>query len=103
MPYYTRACTDDGGLLSKPITILDDQDRIVAVLVGRPVTKLGEADDWPEVVEGLEVAINKLQEDLTFYKKDEDHRRGVHTAKAFSVSHGGGQKVCTPFNVDNIY
>ncbi|KZP05964.1 hypothetical protein FIBSPDRAFT_765144, partial [Athelia psychrophila] len=66
---------------------LDDEGRIAAALVGKPV-----AEDWPEVVGGLEAAINRLERALSFYAKDEDHRRGVHAAKAFGVSHSGGQK-----------
>lgn len=77
-----------------PVTILDDDGRVVAVLVGRPLKKSGEYDDWPEVVIGLEAAINQLERDSTFSSKQNEHRRGPHRAKAFGVSHGGGQKVC---------
>lgn len=77
-----------------PVTILDDDGRVVAVLVGRPLKKSGEYDDWPQVVAGLEAAINRLERDSTFSDKQSDHRRGPHRAKAFGVSHGGGQKVC---------
>ncbi|KZP28311.1 hypothetical protein FIBSPDRAFT_668895, partial [Athelia psychrophila] len=75
-----------------PVTILDDDGRVVAVLVGRPLKKSGEYDDWPEVVIGLEAAINQLERDSTFSSKQNEHRRGPHRAKAFGVSHGGGQK-----------
>ncbi|KAF7968786.1 hypothetical protein HWV62_29298 [Athelia sp. TMB] len=84
------------GVLSwdgrKPVTILDDERRVVAVLVGRPLKKSGNIDDWPEVVAGLEAAINKLEADSTFSAKQSSHRRGPHPAKAFGISHGGGQK-----------
>ncbi|KAF7972068.1 hypothetical protein HWV62_19137 [Athelia sp. TMB] len=75
-----------------PITILDDERRVVAVLVGRPPAKSGDVDGWEEVVVGLEAAINKLEADSTFSEKQSVHRRGPHRAKAFGVSHGGGQK-----------
>ncbi|KAF7969800.1 hypothetical protein HWV62_25981 [Athelia sp. TMB] len=74
-----------------PITILDDEGRVVAVLVGRPVNKSSAADDWPKVVAGLEAAINQLERDLSLSKKQYNHRRAPHPAKAFGVSHGGGQ------------
>ncbi|KAF7968492.1 hypothetical protein HWV62_30451 [Athelia sp. TMB] len=75
-----------------PVTILDDGGRIVAVLVGRPLKKPGKVDDWAEVVVGLEAAINRLERDSTFSDKQRVHRRGPQYAKAFGVSHGGGQK-----------
>ncbi|KAF7965357.1 hypothetical protein HWV62_44269 [Athelia sp. TMB] len=75
-----------------PVTILDDERRVIAVLVGRPLKKSGEVDDWPEAVAGLEAAINKLEADSTFSAKQSSHRRGPHPAKVFGVSHGGGQK-----------
>lgn len=80
-----------------PITILDSDGRVVAVLVGRLLKKSGEYDDWPQVVVGLEAAINLLERDSTCSDRQSDHRRGPHRAKAFGVFHGGGQKVCCPF------
>lgn len=81
------------GSCSKSIAILDQDGRIVAVLVGRPIVKPGNIDDWHEVVAGLEAAIHKLKLKSNFTKGDKKHRRGPHYAKAFGVSHGGGQKV----------
>lgn len=78
----------------KTIAIIDDEERIVAVLVGRPMVKPGMPDDWPEVVAGFEAAINKLQQNCTLRAKDKVHRRGPHPAMAFGISHGGGQTVC---------
>ncbi|KZP28866.1 hypothetical protein FIBSPDRAFT_728254 [Athelia psychrophila] len=77
--------------ISKPIGILDDEGRIIAVLAGRPSKDSGAGDDWVKVVAGLEAAINKLQRQCSFTAKDRDHRRGPHPAKAVGVSHGGGQ------------
>ncbi|KZP19050.1 hypothetical protein FIBSPDRAFT_744449 [Athelia psychrophila] len=77
--------------ISKPIGILDDAGRIIAVLAGRPSKDSGAGDDWVKVVAGLEAAINKLQRQCSFTAKDRDHRRGPHPAKAVGVSHGGGQ------------
>ncbi|KAF7964991.1 hypothetical protein HWV62_1172, partial [Athelia sp. TMB] len=75
-----------------PITILDNDGRVVAVLVGRPFAAKGGVDGWEEVAAGLEAAINKLEADSTFSEKQTVHRRGPQPAKAFGVSHGGGQK-----------
>lgn len=80
--------------ISTPIAIIDDADHIVAVLLGRPMSKPGTVDDWPDVVAGLEAAINELGNAAHFSAEDRDHRRGPLPAKDFGVSHGGGQKVC---------
>ncbi|KAF7968246.1 hypothetical protein HWV62_31537 [Athelia sp. TMB] len=77
----------------KPVVILDDEDRIIAVLVGRPLAKPGDPDDWDQVVAGLERAIAKLKRSCTLRKGDKQHRRGPHPARAFGISHGGGQTV----------
>lgn len=73
--------------------LLDDEDKIVAVLVGKPLAKPGRPNDWAEVIAGLERAISKLQRSCKLQKADKNHRRGPHYAKAFGVSHGGGQTV----------
>lgn len=78
---------------SQPIVILDDEDRIVAVLVGRPMAKPGKPDDWDDVIAGMEAAIDKLRRSCTLTKKEKKHRRGPHPAKACGISHGGGQTV----------
>lgn len=71
------------------MAIIDDENRIVAVLVGRPVGK----PDWPQVVAGLEAAVNRLETAAKFSADECDHRRGPFPAKDFGVSHGGGQTV----------
>lgn len=78
---------------STPIAIIDDENRIIAILLGRPVAKPGTPDDWPTVVAGLEAAINKLGEEGDFSKEERNHRRGPLPAKDFGISHGGGQTV----------
>lgn len=83
--------------------ILDDEDQIVAVLVGRPLARPGKPDDWPEVVKGLEKAIARLERSCRLRKAEKDHRRGPHPAKAFGVSHGGGQTVCPWFSPAPLY
>lgn len=80
----------------EPIIILDDEDHIVAVPVGRPMAKPGKPDDWDEVIAGMEAAIEKLWCSCTLSKKDKKHCRGPHPAKACGISHGGGQTVHLP-------
>ncbi|KAF7972612.1 hypothetical protein HWV62_17434 [Athelia sp. TMB] len=75
----------------KPVVLLDDKNQIVAVLVGKPLAKPGKLNDWGQVISGLEKAIAELQESCTLQQGDKIHRRGPHPAKAFGVSHGGGQ------------
>ncbi|KZP06416.1 hypothetical protein FIBSPDRAFT_764451 [Athelia psychrophila] len=79
--------TDARLPISTPLAIIDDEDRIIAVLVGRPV-----GDDWLHVVAGLEAAINQLGKAAKFTEEECDHRRGPLPAMDFGVSHGGGQK-----------
>ncbi|KAF7965063.1 hypothetical protein HWV62_698 [Athelia sp. TMB] len=80
----------------KPVAILDDENRIVAVLAGRPSAKPGQPDDWDAVAVGLERAIAKLRRSCTLRKGDKKHRRGAHPARAFGISHGGGQTARLP-------
>ncbi|KZP10896.1 hypothetical protein FIBSPDRAFT_962675 [Athelia psychrophila] len=84
-----------------PIAIIDDENRIIAVLLGRPVAKPGTLDDWPTVVAGLEAAINKLGQEGGFSDQDCNHRRGPLPAKDFGISHGGGQTHPRYLNLGN--
>ena len=76
-----------------PYAILDDQNRIIGVLAGRPIVKEGEPDDWNEVTAGVGAAIETAQGEMKFCKGDCAHRRGAHIARAYGWSHGGGQTV----------
>lgn len=76
-----------------PYAILDNQRRIVGVLAGRPSGKARKPGEWDGVTAGLEHAIDTAQAELWFTEEDLQHRRGEHAAKAFGLSHGGGQTV----------
>ncbi|KAI0038561.1 hypothetical protein FA95DRAFT_1505391, partial [Auriscalpium vulgare] len=76
--------------------ILDVEDRIIAVLLGKPDE--GEGRDpqktWDAAVQRLAEKFEaaRTKEGRTFPVKQESHRRGHYTAAAFGVSYGGGQK-----------
>ncbi|KAF7965120.1 hypothetical protein HWV62_45553, partial [Athelia sp. TMB] len=74
-----------------PYAILDCQNRIVGVLVGRPTGRTGATSEWEAVTAELERAIDLAEMEISFTSEDTCHRRGAHTAKAFGLSHGNGQ------------
>ncbi|KAF7980028.1 hypothetical protein HWV62_40152 [Athelia sp. TMB] len=74
-----------------PYAILDSQNRIVGVLVGRPTGRTGDTSEWEAVTAEFERAIDVAQMEISFTSEDTCHRRGAHTAKAFGLSHGNGQ------------
>lgn len=67
--------------------ILDDENRIMGILAGRP-----KDHDWDivhaEMSKKLEEAGNKLP------SSRQEARRGQYFSLSTGVSHGGGQKVC---------
>ncbi|KAI0048643.1 hypothetical protein FA95DRAFT_1490504, partial [Auriscalpium vulgare] len=75
--------------------ILDEEDRIIAVLLGKPVE--GEEKDpqkrWDAAMERLahKFEAARTKEGRTFPAGHESHRRGDYTAATFGVSYGGGQ------------
>ncbi|TFK61702.1 hypothetical protein BDN72DRAFT_777948, partial [Pluteus cervinus] len=75
-----------------PHTILDDQDRIVAVLVGRP-----RDPEWGEVMVDAARTCTQVREagerDGLFKDEHTSHRRGDFTAISLGASYGGGQTV----------
>lgn len=73
--------------LRKTQTLTDEENRIFAVLAGRPL----EAKDWASVMTEAVAAIDLLASKLEFKDGDRDHRRGPQKAKGFGFSHGGGQ------------
>jgi hypothetical protein len=76
-----------------PYAILDDEDRIIAVLAGRPYSKDGETDSWDGVTARACAAIEAARLDMDFDNEDLNHRRGRHIGKAYGWSHGQGQQV----------
>ncbi|EIW55165.1 uncharacterized protein TRAVEDRAFT_39488 [Trametes versicolor FP-101664 SS1] len=70
--------------------LLDCEDRVFAVLVGRP-----KSEDWSEVQRDIQTALDGAREGLRGSGSNEPptHRRGVFTPLASGISYGGGQKV----------
>ncbi|TFK67072.1 hypothetical protein BDN72DRAFT_879900 [Pluteus cervinus] len=75
---------------SVPHAILDDEERIVAVLVGQP-----KHASWREAILDAAKTCAEVREagerDLLFNDDHTFHRRGNFTAISIGVSHGGGQ------------
>lgn len=72
--------------------LLDRQDRIVGVLVGRP-----DDPGWDAVAQEASRAMEEARKNCYFKKKDKDHRRGVFATLARGASFGGGQQVSHSF------
>ncbi|THU94250.1 hypothetical protein K435DRAFT_568132, partial [Dendrothele bispora CBS 962.96] len=68
-----------------PIT--DSQERVVAVLAGRP-----ESKDWDGLVSDAAEAIARTKNHISFTDKQLNNGRGEFPAVAVGVSHGGGRK-----------
>ncbi|THU92409.1 hypothetical protein K435DRAFT_605584, partial [Dendrothele bispora CBS 962.96] len=67
--------------------ILDSQDRVVAVLAGRP-----QAPNWEGLVSEAADAIARAGEQLHFTDKQLNNGRGEFPAIAIGVSFGGGRR-----------
>lgn len=74
------------SLCRETILIVDREDRIIAILAGRPSGK-----DWEETVQKYLQALARAKESLQFGKKCD--RRGPFRTIAVGVSYGGGQTV----------
>lgn len=69
-----------------PAVILDQEDRIIAALAGRP-----HANHWDQLTHEFS---QLLQEVTTKIRPTHCERRGNFTALSVGVSYGGGQLVC---------
>ncbi|THU84720.1 hypothetical protein K435DRAFT_822624 [Dendrothele bispora CBS 962.96] len=67
--------------------ILDSQERVVAVLAGRP-----QAPNWKGLVSEAAEAIARASKDLHFTDKQLNNGRGEFPAISIGVSFGGGRK-----------
>lgn len=91
---HLPASVVDGGsftvLVRTTMPLLDCEDRVFAVLVGRP-----KSEDWSEVQRDIQTALDGAREGLRGSGSNEPptHRRGVFTPLASGISYGGGQKV----------
>ncbi|KAH7918686.1 hypothetical protein BV22DRAFT_993901, partial [Leucogyrophana mollusca] len=77
-----------------PHVIVDAEDRILAVLAGRP-----DDPTWDDVVEDATKALHEAGLAAKIPVKKRRHRRGEYPALAAGVSYGGGQTV--PRNLKN--
>ncbi len=79
--YLTHLCA------SHPVAAVDKRDRVVCVLVGRPVG----AADWEDCWKRAEQDMSEATKNISGATKT---RRGDFPCFATGVSHRGGQKVC---------
>lgn len=68
---------------------MDAEDRVIAVLAGRP-----NDPDWSSVAEGAAEAIRTAGQACSFSKEEASDRRGSFPALAQGWSFGNGQMVC---------
>ncbi|KAI0043064.1 hypothetical protein FA95DRAFT_1499162, partial [Auriscalpium vulgare] len=79
-----------------PYVILDDEGRIIVVLVGRPVEspERKPEDRWEASGERVAELFEKVRaKHPELFPPGVEHRRGVYTALNVGISHGGGPKV----------
>ncbi|THU85929.1 hypothetical protein K435DRAFT_843047 [Dendrothele bispora CBS 962.96] len=77
-------CSWDGKSC-RPIT--DSQERVIAVLAGRP-----ETENWDGLMSDAAMAIARTRDQLRFSDKQLNNGRGESPAVTLGVSHGGGRK-----------
>ena len=70
------------------VPIIDQGQRVIAVLAGRPLDN--EGSNWDQVVQEAENAMRAARMNCS---KQPEHRRGAFLALPVGVSFGGGQQV----------
>lgn len=82
---------------STTYVILDDQNRIIAVLVGRPKEKKGRVDRhrWDAVIQRVADLFERARANAarSFTPAKTCHRRGNFAVLNTGISYGGGQQV----------
>ncbi|KAA1474035.1 hypothetical protein DENSPDRAFT_780795, partial [Dentipellis sp. KUC8613] len=78
---------------STPYAILDNQDRVIAVLVGCPVEddKRPPQQRWHATTQRVAELLESVRKRPAF-ARDAPHRRGSYVAVNAGISYGGGQK-----------
>ncbi|KAI0309043.1 hypothetical protein OF83DRAFT_1072616, partial [Amylostereum chailletii] len=80
-----------------PYAILDEQDRVIAVLLGRPLDGDEQSPEqrWDVAMARLAALLEEERSRVeeTFQGEMGHHRRGDYAALSFGLSYGGGQKV----------
>ncbi|KAJ3805399.1 hypothetical protein F5876DRAFT_81816 [Lentinula aff. lateritia] len=72
------------------IVLLDSRDRIIAVLGGVPPASEGQ--EWNEMTEQGNVAVEDFQEHSTFTKSQQHGRQGNFAYRTVSFGYGNGRK-----------
>lgn len=75
-------------MASTPTPIVDANDRIIAVLAGRP-----KGPEWDRAAEGAADAIREAGKATSFTDEQISHRRGAFPAVGAGISFGNGQTV----------
>lgn len=75
------------GLKSRPL--VDRQDRVVGVVLGKPADTAG----WDKAMEETAGAVRDARKRMRFSKGMQTHRRGAFPAVGTGISFGGGQGV----------
>lgn len=73
---------------SHPFTILDKDQRVIALFAGRP-----NDPTWDSVTAEASRAMEEAAQAATFKDQQYDHRRGLFPTLAYGFSFGGGRKV----------
>lgn len=74
--------------LRTPTVIVDQEDRIMTILAGRP-----QGQDWDQVHAGMSSLLEQARSNVQGFHKE---RRGKFVSLSTGVSYGGGQKVGLP-------
>ena len=69
-----------------PVAIIDEEDRIISVLAGRP-----KGEDWDDVHQRMSDLLRDAPCHLETVRQE---RRGDFVSLSTGVSYGGGQTVC---------
>ncbi|KAI0359456.1 hypothetical protein OH77DRAFT_1493690 [Trametes cingulata] len=72
---------------SSPCPLVDEQDRVFAVLAGRP----RDSQEWSDINEKAMEAFEEARATLKLTEKQTANRRGDYAAVSVGVSFGGGQ------------
>lgn len=77
----------DPLLVRTPTAIVDQEDRVITVLAGRP-----QGPDWDAVHKGMSDVLEDLPVNIQGRRKE---RRGSFVSLSTGISYGGGQTVRT--------
>lgn len=82
-----RRAYHDPLVIRTPTAIVDEEDRVITILAGRP-----QCTDWDLVHHGMSKELEGIPLKTQGHRKE---RRGSFTSLSTGISYGGGQKVRT--------